>query len=45
MIANFLFFWGLVTFAISRGDILGIALGAFGFVFMHSMIEEMYGTA
>lgn len=44
MITNFLFFWALTTYAISRGDLVGIALSAFGFVFMHSMFEELYAT-
>lgn len=44
MLANFLFFWMLTTYAISCGDITGIALAAFGFVFMHTMLEELYGT-
>ena len=44
MIVNFFFFWALTTYAISRGDIMGILLAAFGFVFMHTMLEDLYGT-
>lgn len=41
-LANFLLFWMLVTWSISRGDLIGIALCATGFLIMHTMIEEYY---
>lgn len=44
MITNFLAFWILITFAISRGDLFGIMLGALGFLFMHTMIENLHET-
>jgi|688.fasta_scaffold00188_127 hypothetical protein len=37
---NFLFWWATMTFAISRGDILGICLAGFGFMFIMVLIEE-----
>ena len=40
--ANFLAFWMFVTYAIGRGDLLGILLGTLGFLVMHTMIEEYY---
>lgn len=44
MIYNFFAFWILITYAISRGDIIGIALSAVGFLIMHTLIEDMYET-
>jgi len=41
-VTNFLLFWMLVTYAISRGDLLGILLSTTGFLIMHTMIEEYY---
>ena len=37
---NFLFFWMLLTYAISRGDIVGMALSCLGFLFFHALLEE-----
>ncbi len=42
LIANFIAFWMLVTWAISRGDLFGILLGAAGFLIMHTLIEETH---
>lgn len=42
MIINFVSFWALLTFAISRGDLMGMALATLGFLFMHTLIEEYY---
>lgn len=41
-VTNFLLFWMLVTYAISRGDPMGIFLSTLGFLVMHTMIEEYY---
>jgi hypothetical protein len=41
-LANFLFFWMLVTWSINRGDLIGIALCAMGFLVMHIIIEEYH---
>jgi hypothetical protein len=40
MVANFFVWWALMTFAISRGDIFGICLCCFGFLYMMVIIEE-----
>jgi hypothetical protein len=40
MYANFLFWWAIITFAISRGDLLGICLAGFGFLFIMIQIED-----
>jgi hypothetical protein len=37
----FLFFWFLTTFAISRGDAIGIFLSTAGFLFLFTMAEEL----
>jgi hypothetical protein len=39
-IVNFVFFWMLLTFAIGRGDIVGMALACLGFLFFHGIIED-----
>ena len=41
LISNFLVFWLLLTYAISQGDLVGIALGSLGFLFMHVLIEDL----
>jgi hypothetical protein len=41
-LANFLFFWMLVTWSINRGDLIGIALCTMGFLVMHTIIEEYH---
>ena len=40
IISNFLVFWLLLTYAISQGDLVGIALCSLGFLFMHALIED-----
>jgi len=37
----FLFFWMLTTFAISKGDALGIVLATLGFLVLFTMAEEL----
>jgi len=43
MIANFLFFWALLTFAIGRGDPVGMLVALAGFLVMHVLIEDRNG--
>jgi hypothetical protein len=37
----FLFFWFLTTFAISRGDAIGIVLALTGFLYLYFAAEEL----
>ena len=39
---NFIFFWLLTTFALSRGDVFGLILSVTGFLVMHTYIEELF---
>jgi hypothetical protein len=39
--ANFIFFWALTTYAISKGDVIGMVLAVTAFLIMHTVIEEM----
>lgn len=41
LIVNFIAFWLLVAYAISQGDVFGIVLYLFGFLFMHQQIEDL----
>lgn len=41
---NFLVAWIMLTYAISHGDIFGMGLVLFGFLFMHDMCETMVQT-
>lgn len=38
---NFILFWALTTFALSRADMLGLFLSVVGFLVMHTFIEDM----
>jgi hypothetical protein len=38
---NFLVCWAVMTYAISQGDIVGMALTLLGFLFMFHMCEEL----
>jgi hypothetical protein len=40
-IINFLCFWALMTWSISRGDLVGIGLCMFGFLLMHTLCEDL----
>jgi hypothetical protein len=39
---NFVFFWMLATFALSRADPMGLLLSLVGFLVMHTYIEELF---
>ena len=41
---NFIFFWLLTTFALSRGDVFGLILSVAGFLVMHTIIEDSFGS-
>ena len=39
---NFIFFWALTTYAISRADLFGLVLAVSGFLIMNNLIEELF---
>lgn len=41
LIANFLVFLVLLTYAINQGDLLGMFLSSLGFLFMHVVLEDL----
>lgn len=40
--ANFFIFWMLLTWAFSLGDPIAMLLAIAGFLFMHTMIEDLF---
>lgn len=41
---NFIFFWLLTTLALARADMMGLFLSVAGFLVMHTIIEESFGS-